>query len=275
MKKLVFSGCSLTAGNGWKDCEPNISRSIPVKQSPNLWVNLCHQNIEQFKDLELINTGVGGASNTEIFQFAVDSISQYGNDIDTIFCQWTSMPRYNFDIGFETWNTSENLFTSERIHDINLSCGIRWSREYMSNFLEEFKLMHHLHWEILKVVKYSNIISKLAKQLQIKNIFFINGICPWDENYFTQLTNTKPNSYTTFTKKEILNIDSHNDLDIFTLYEQAHRHYSEAGGIDQSQWINLYNSFLKNKVDVNFDNRHPGIRSNQLYYQLILNKLNS
>lgn len=275
MKKLVFSGCSLTAGNGWKDCEPETSRSIPVKESPNLWVNLCHQNIEQFKNLELINVGQGGAGNTEIFQFVIESISQHGSEIDTIFCQWTSMPRYNFNVGFENWDTSEDLFTSSRLHDIKLSSGDQLSRKYVANLLDEFKLMHHLHWEILKVVKYSNIISNIAKQLQIKNVFFINGICPWDDNYFTQLTDARPESYTPFTKKEILNIDSRDDLDTFKLYAKAHQHYKKAGGIDQLQWINLYSSFLKNKIDVNFDNSHPGILSNQSYYQLISNKLSS
>jgi len=274
MKKIVFSGCSFTAGHGWDECDPFNNSVTSVKESPNLWVNLCHQNIEQFKNLELINVGVGGASNTEIFQSTIKSISQHGNDIDTIFCQWTAMPRYNFKVGFELWNTDESL-TTNRTYDVNLNRGKQWSRTYVNNLLNEFKVMHHLHWEILKVVEYSNIINMITKQLQIKNVFFINGLCPWDDNYFTQLIDVEPESYTPFTKKEILTIDSRSDQDIFLLYSQAHQHYKEAGGIDESQWINLYNSFLKNKIDFNFDKIHPGIQSNQLYYQIISNKLNS
>jgi hypothetical protein len=274
MKKLVFSGCSFTAGHGWNEHDPTNSTVTTVSESPNLWVNLCYQNIKQFKNLKLINVGIGGASNTEIFQSTIKSISDHGDEIDTIFCQWTAMPRYNFKVGFELWNTDESLNTTNRIDNINLNNGSQWSRRDVNNLLNKFKVMHHLHWEILKVVEYSNIISKIAKQMQIKNVFFINGLCPWDDNYFTQLTNAKSNSYTPFTKKEILNIDSRSDQDIFILYSQAHQHYKEAGGIDESRWINLYNSFLKNRIDFNFDKIHPGIQSNQLYYQIIYLEMN-
>jgi hypothetical protein len=270
--KVVFVGCSFTAGIGWLDVPVVESRATECKDSPHLWVNICHREIARIKDLELVNIGQGGASNAEILQNAVRSISLI-DDIDIMFCQWTSVPRYNFNVGFELWNTSEALHnTTARKHDVNLNKGDHWPRKYINDLLDRMLVLHHLHWEILKIVDYSSILSNLAKQRGF-DIFFINGLCPWDENYFTRLENVKPESYTPFTKKEILNIESRDDEDIFKLYNLAHDQYQKAGGINEHKWVNLYNSFLKNKIDVNFDLDHPGKQSNFIFYNLVKQKL--
>jgi hypothetical protein len=272
MKKLVFAGCSFTAGNGWLDIDPEISLCREVKDYPGLWVNLCHNNIDRLNNLELVNVGKVASSNTDILENTVNSIATYGNQIDTIFCQWTSMPRYNYKIGFELWDTSENIFGLQK-HDVTLNRGDHYTRKYINDIVDRLRTMHHLHWEILKVVRYSTIISKLCNQVGIKNLFFVNGLCPWDDQYFKKLTNVYPDAYTEFTKTEILNIDSRNDEDIFKLYNLAHQHYQEEGGIDESKWINLYSSFKSNITDFNFDLKHPGKISNQTYYQMIDSRL--
>ena len=89
----------------------------------------------------------------------------------------------------------------------------------------------------------------------------------------TKLTTIGMNS-TEFTKKEILNIESRDDRDIFKLYNLAHQHYQEAGGINEIEWINLYRSFLQNTTDVNFDLIHPGKQSNLNFYNIIKQKIN-
>lgn len=275
-KKLIFSGCSFTLGAGWKDMgSPEESIKNFDKNSPYLWVNLCHDNIERLKKLEMINLGQGGASNTEIFQNTIRAISNFSDQIDIIFCQWTSMPRYNWNVGFELWGTNEKmqLDSCPYKHDVNLNRGDHWPREYIDDLINRLRVLHHLHWEILKIVDYSNIITRLAEKTNIQNVFFINGICPWDSNYFVELDNVLPEEYTEFTKKDILNIDTRDDEDIFKLYKLAHQHYREYGGIDGSKWINLYDSFLKNQIDVNFDNSHPGIESNKIYYNMIKTRL--
>lgn len=267
-KKLLFSGCSFTAGNGWVDTDTEESKRTDCKNSPHLWVNICHTRIDKFSRLDLINVAHGGASNTEIFQNTVREIVKHGNQIDTVFCQWTGMPRYNWNVGFELWNTSEGLLPG-RTHDITVRQGDTWSRKYLNDLSDRLRVLHHLHWEILKVVDYSNIIYKLTKQLGILNVFFVNGLCPWDNNYFIELDNVKPEMYTAFTKKEILDIDTRNDADILELYKLAHKQYQEAGGMTQLPWINLYNSLLTTQVDTNFDSNHPGEKSNILYYEMI------
>jgi hypothetical protein len=185
------------------------------------------------------------------------------------------MPRYQFDAGFELWPTSVRLSPHAVDCDINLTNGVTWSKSYVNDLINRLYAMHHLHWEILKVVKYSNIIKQTAKALNIRRIMFVNGLCPWDKNYFDILSGPDilPNNYTEFTKTKILNIDSRSDEDIFKLYQLAHKHYTEAGGIDPKDWVNLYDSFFYKRTDTNFDQLHPGIQSNQTYYQQVKNFL--
>lgn len=202
-------------------------------------------------------------------------MAEFGSDISTLLCQWTAGPRYNFNAGFELWDTSESLHTEVRSHDVRLNRGDHWPREYVRDLLDRLRVMHHLHWEILAVVRLSNLLKGLARRLGIGRMFFVNGACAWDKNYFVKLENVLPESYTPFTKKHILNIESRDDQDIFKLYDIAHSHYSAAGGIDPQDWINLYDSFLDNRTDVNFDNQHPGTQSNQTYHDLVKQKLQS
>jgi hypothetical protein len=274
MKKVIFAGCSFTAGNGW-DCSVDPEKSMPIecKDDPKLWVNLCHNQILKLKELKLVNAGIGGASNTEIFQATVKELSGSHEDIDTIFCQWTSMPRYRFDIGFELYPTNESIrYVRKSSPDVRLSNGTRWSRGYLIDLYNRLLVLHHLHPEIVKVVEYSNILKRLCKKFDIK-LYFINGICPWDQNYFVRLHNVLPEAYTPFTKDQILEIKFKNDDDIFKLYEILHNDYDKSGRIDPADWINLYGSMEENKIDTNHDNYHPGIKSNQLYFEQVKNFL--
>lgn len=296
MKKLVFTGCSFTAGCGWgqnHDCSlskqycqqldaENQAKNPTNTEYPwnlcgcnnhsNLWVNLCHKNITQFQQLELLNLGQGGASNHDIFENTTEIISRHATNIEYLVCQWTAMPRYNFKAGLELWPTHEqwhNPLNRGKI-GVDHNNGDSWARSELNKLYDKLMVLHHLHGEILRVVRYSNIIANLCKQIGIK-LIFVNGLCPWDDNYFTRITGNKvtPSQYTKFTQEDILNINSRNDEDIFKLYKQAHNEYDLAGGVRSAEWSNLYNSMLTSLVDYNADKSHPGTQSNQLYLQQI------
>jgi hypothetical protein len=270
MKKVIFTGCSFTSGAGWQPGDA----MVEVRDHPDLWVNLCHSGIEQIKNLELHNAGQGGASNTEIFENTVNHISKFGSDIEYMICQWSAMPRYRFRVGFELWDAmaylQTNLDGKRGEYDIRLHNNETWPRSYVDDLLDRLLVLHHLQGEILKLVRYTSTITKLCKQFGI-NVVFINGLCPWDKNYFVRLHNVLPESYTPFTKTQILDIKNRDDKDIFKLYDLAHDEYLQAGGIDPTQWANLYEPWNKIKIDTNYDDIHPGTKSNQLYFQQIKN----
>jgi hypothetical protein len=273
-KKVLFTGCSFTAGSGWDDHPDPETRLTRSKSSKHLWVNILHKNLEVLQNLELINNGVPGASNTKIFENTIQNILNHGEELDTVICQWTSGPRYSFNPGLERWTTEETLGDPKKNYDVKLSDGTVWTRAYLFDLSSRLLVLHHVHWEILKIVRYSNILQNLAKKYKNLKLYFLNGLCPWDADYFTKLEHVLPVQYTEFTKKYVLQIEHRNDEDIYYLYNKIHQDYNNEGGICKWHWINLYNSFKDNRVDVNFDDNHPGVQSNIFFSEMIADFFN-
>jgi hypothetical protein len=54
-----------------------------------------------------------------------------------------------------------------------------------------------------------------------------------------------------------------------------HNEYNTPGGVQKDSWLNLYSSMWDQRIDFNDDGVHPGIKSNQLYYQQFTQALDS
>jgi hypothetical protein len=253
MRSVLFAGCSYTAGSGWPQ----------DKLDPNLWVNLLHQNTK-LNEYHMINCAQGGRSNSGIFADAVYNLTH--NDCEYAFVAWTSSPRYQMQLGCEVYDTCCWFIPNSRIFDYNLN-NINYTSSYLENIRDRFTTLAHLYGEILPVVSYVNSLTRLAKLTKTK-IFFINGLCEWDNQYFIRLENVLPNQYTKFTKK-LIDVDNRDNDEIFKIYSKIHNEYDQLGGIQESHWINLYNSMWSQMIDTNPDLAHPGIKSNQLYFQQI------
>jgi hypothetical protein len=254
MNCSVFVGCSFTQGVGFE----------LLDKEPGLWVNLLHSKLEQLSSTTLINNGVGGFSNEQIFYTAVNSIITHQPKY--IFVQWTSSPRYTFLLGVETYSTNQYFSMNNKLCDVNLH-SIKYSKSYLENIRNRFLSLHHPHSDIVNIIKYTSSLILLAKKFN-SQIFFINGLCPWDQDFFTKLTNTLPDKYTKYTQK-ILETDTRDDQEIFLLYDKIHSDYTQAGSIQESYWLNLYQSLRGNMLDTNSDNKHPGLESNFLYFSFI------
>lgn len=262
MDKAIWIGCSVATGFGLDIDNPNDT----AFDSDDLYVNSCHKNISQFKDLEKTNLSFPGASNTDIFTLAIDALAS-NSDIKYLICAWTSMPRYNFEVGFELYDTSGSLTPYGRVRQHELNNYVVLTESFIRDVCDRFRALHHLQYEIRKLLNYINIIKKVAnKKTKIINI---NNFCPWDDNFFTVKENFLPNDLTEFTKKEILNVEHRDDKEIKALYEKQHQQYAKIGGINEESWINLYNNFIANKIDVAYDDLHPGPKSHYIYYQII------
>ena len=263
MSKIIFGGCSITSGSGLNSdaIESN------DKDNPNLWVNLCHKNIPEFRNLKLLNISKSGSSNQTIFNSIVEAISQ-NNDIEYIVCAWTSVPRYNFNIGFELYDTEKVFYPNRpQVRDHNLNQG-NFTDGYLRKVSTRFLTLHDLHYEIVHLLKFINVITNLASHKGAK-IINVNALCPWDDQFFKALPdNCKSSDYTKFTNI-ILNVSNRDDDEILKLYHKQHEQYDSYGGIQEHTWVNLYNSFLDERIDTNYDGCHPGIESNQRYFQLV------
>ena len=262
MSKIIFAGCSFTSGTGFNKDDVDIDH----KESPDLWVNLCSTNIDLFKNLTSINVSHGGARNSDIFEQAIAALGTY-DDIKYLICAWTSTHRLNnIEVGFELYSTT-SFYHRESVNYTHYLNNQILDSKYIEDCISRYVALLHIQREIVNLLRYINMIKKIAKNIKIINI---NALCPWDDQFFVRrIDNFYASELTKFTQEEILNCSNRDDEEIYKLYNLQHDQYDAAGNIDQSSWVNLYNSFLNLLVDVNFDNMHPGIKSNQLYFNLV------
>jgi len=253
MKKVLFTGCSYTAGGGFE----------LAKQEPNLWVNILHSKTF-LNEFELHNEAMGGRSNSGIFQDSVDNLTKQHYDL--AFVCWTSLFRFEVDLGLELYTTRAVFAPNGPLCDHNLN-DVNYSKKYLESIRDRFVTLQTPHLEILNLLIYANSLIRLSKFTGTR-IFFINAICPWDNNYFEKLENVLPQSYTEYTKN-LININNRDDSEIQKLYNKIHLEYNHAGGIQSNYWLNLYQSLRSLQVDVNADGLHPGIKSNQRFFELI------
>jgi hypothetical protein len=260
MKYTLFSGCSYTHGYGFD----------LLKDDPCLWVNLLHSHNQHLSQTQILNVSSGGRSNDGIFQDTVCNLLSH--DVQYAIVQWTSMPRYNLSLGLETYETKVSFIPNSPIQDFNLN-HINYTGSYLNSIRDRFTTLANYHYEICNICHFTSALINLAKFTGTK-IFFIHSECPWDENYFVKLHTVLPSDYTEFTK-QLINVDSRDDNEIFKLYDKIHSEYHAAGGIQQDHWMNLYQSMKSLKIDVNNDGTHPGVRSNQNYFNQFNQILNS
>ena len=275
MKKLIFNGCSSVCGFA-------LDPARPYENAPDaegLFVNLCHKNIEQFQDLELINLGESGASNSDIFMSAIGAISRNlsatkKNKIHTMLVAWTNYPRLNISVGFELYPTYFSMSSWQIKSGINTN-QLVVPKNILQDLHTKLHLLHHHHEQILNVVKYTNVLHSLATQQSI-NIYFINLGLLFDQNFFIKLSGPEvcPGDFTPYTKKQILNTDNRSDEEIFKLYDKMHQDYADAGGVHPEHWINLYSPLKSLEIDKAFDNGHSGLKSHQIFFQIIQNFFN-
>jgi hypothetical protein len=261
MNKTVFTGCSFTAGDGF----------ALTKNEPALWVNLLHSSHLKLNQTQLINAGVGGRSNANIFKDTVFNLLTQ-SDVKYMFVEWTNGPRYALSLGLETYNTHQLFMPNTPMTTHNLH-SITYSKQYLKKINDRFTALAHDHYEIVCLLEYIRLINLLC-ELKECQVFYINGLCPWDNNYFEKLENTLPSEYTNYTKKQ-LQTSTRDDNEVFELYDKIHHEYQTAGGIHQDLWLNLYSSMRDQRIDFNDDGVHPGIKSNQLYYQQFIQALDS
>lgn len=258
MKYTVFSGCSYAAGAGFD----------LAKDEPVLWVNQLHQHF--FSETAKLNVSSTGRSNAGIFQDTVTALVNH--PVKYAVVEWTSVPRYEMELGFELYSTRQVFIPGAPCHDHNLN-HIQYTSKYLTSIRDRFTTLAHDCYEISNVIQYTNTIAQLAKQ-QGTRVFFVNGICPWDDGFFDKKINVSPNQYTPYTQK-LLNIVNRADAEIFELYNKLHNGFEDRGGIDNTLWLNLYSSMRRNIIDVNNDGLHPGPNTNNLCVSLFAKTLES
>jgi hypothetical protein len=225
--KILACGCSFTKGHGLK-YENN---------DPCLWIN---QLLDRLGG-DLNNISNHGYNNRTIFLETLHELSY--NNYDLVVVAWSVLPRWNLNLGFELYSTFSHL-AQYPVNTNQKNFSVAWQKELKNKLLEG----HNDHWHLLEMIKYVNILVNLQKNLKKQKIVFVNTFGPWTDNFFTKKNISLPNELTEY-EQDLLNVETRDDSEIFALYNLMHKQYLDAGGVQEQQWLNLYNSFKKLQVD--------------------------
>ena len=237
--KILIAGCSFATGSGMPDGRnnPGIWSTQLVN---NMWPGSCITNIAE-----------DGHSNESIFLSVLDEITK--NSYDYVIVEWSETRRINYNIGLELYDTKSRLVPA---HDYNLVNDTTVKGSWLfKNIQMPLDEVLNDHWDILKLVKYVNTL-RWIQQTKGK-IFFVNGLGCWPRDYFTKQKSWQDSD--DYTKKTILQMDYRDDSQIEQLYNKIHSAYSNAGGIQEELWLNLYDSMSWSKIDtISKSDDHPG-----------------
>jgi hypothetical protein len=233
-----FNGCSFTYGEGF-----------PAEQRDLYVFDRLISNSLQFNH---INIAEPGSSNHRIFIRSIHALEK--KICNFLFVQWSALNRLVLSPGPEIWyNTIPNPKIKEFRHkDIVLK------NNQKLNFELTIRLLNHDYNNILELIDYCNILSKLAK-ISGTTLIFVNGLVPWTDDLVRPLTNDLHSCLSEYTR-QILDFDNRDDDEIVYFVSQLQKKFST---MDQTQWVNLFDSWTSNIIDVGPEGHHPGVKSNQ------------
>lgn len=242
-------GCSFAYGAGLR----------LENQDPSLWVN------QLFSNADLTNVAKTGANNSWIFLETVSQLRKQRYDL--VLVAWTAIPRYNFHVGLELYPVHTML--NKASVDVNLNSHVTVSGKWLTSIGDNLNKIHNDHWDLLDLVKYINTLIELQVTARGGKLVFVNSLGPWCNNYFEHKKITLPSDLDPYVQN-LLEVEHRDDSDIFKLYNMIHAQYADHGGIQESYWLNLYNSLRKQQIDTASDHDlHPGYKSQTAYVEYL------
>ena len=258
-KKALVVGCSLTSGYKMTD-------GLDDPDHPRLWSN---QLLSKLDDFEIINRSKIGANNYWIFMEAMSALTQ--DHYDLVLIPWTCLGRIFLPVGLELYNTYTNIANGL---DINLVNGTILPGKWLRDVGDRLRSFSNLHWDILDIVQYVNILIRI-QQLKKSKICFVDLGLQWSPGYFEKKSIFKPSELSKF-EQHILEVEQRDDAETVDLYHMIHNQYQECGNIQSDNWLNLYQSHESWRVDnmppPNDD--HPGWLSQDVLAQCLWPALN-
>jgi hypothetical protein len=251
--KLLAVGCSYTRGHGLENDIHNT----------DLWVNRLANAI----GADVVNRSLSGANNEWIFLETLSELRKSHYDI--VLVGWSAIPRYRFYAGLELYTVS-TILSAFNNSDIHINNRETVSAKWQKDTGDRLRRIHNDHWDILTLIKYVNTLVEIQKTVRHGKIFFVNALGPWCNDYFEFKKTSLPSELDPYVQ-QLLNVDTRDDTEIFDIYSMMHQQYREYGGINESHWLNLYQSLNSMKIDTisNVD-RHPGIKSQAVFEEFLL-----
>lgn len=252
-KSALVVGCSFANG-----CGLDLTKHQSVLWPESLLRSIGVANID--------NLSKSGANNHFIFLETASALIK--KDYDIAIVAWSETARFNYNFGLELYSTSSRLTDG---FDINLHNYQTVSKKFQKNIGDLLRRHLNYHWDILNLIRYVNILTKIKS----KNLFFVNSLGVWSDNFFERKVFLLPEELSKF-EKNLLDVDYRDDSQIIELYNYIHDQYSMYGGIQKDSWLNLYSSLKALQVDnASPTDTHPGVQSQKVFTNYLLPKLQS
>jgi len=235
MKIFTFLGCSYTAGVGLNQEKLDI----------NNYANLVGTHFKA----QTKNLAVPGSSNYDIFMSAMNEILFSKQEI--IFVQWSHLNRQSVHPvpGLPGLRLHSKIKSDYKYNDLV------FPKKILQTLVKYLYILNHDYYHITELANYVNILQTLSTNTKI---VFINGAIPWTEDIAKLDTMTNyANNLSTYSK-ELFDFEHNDDIRINQLFLDLNQQLQR---INANLWVNMFSSFVENKLDLANDNLHPGPKS--------------
>jgi hypothetical protein len=245
-QNFTFIGCSFTVGEGL----------ALEKNDYSLYANIVAKNYSA----NVTNLSVKGNSNYNIFITALKEL--LFNTPDKLFVQWSALNRLWLHPGPDT-----ELFLAHTVSSDYVYRDTTYSKKQLQEFANTYHILNHDYKNLLDLIDYCNILTKITNC----QIIFINGLVPWTQEILNKTTAKNFAKNLSEYSKEVLEFDARDDEEITKFFVSLN---NAVLSLDQSRWVNMFDSMVKTQVDSGNDKAHPGSKSHQLYAEMIIKYLN-
>ena len=246
-KSVCWNGCSFTVGEGFPE---------------NLRADYVYDRIvsRQFS-FDSTNQARGGSSNYKIFMASVEAI--LSNKYDLVFVQWSALNRLWLHPGPDSeWFLNDENRTDFKYRDLYIDSTT--SRLTKNIIL----LLNHDYQNIFDVIDYCCILEQLARPRS--RVIFINGLLPWCDDLVRPLNKSNFDQSLSKYTKDMLEFNDRDDAEIELFVDKLTTKFSQ---LNLNLWVNLFDSFQKNTIDLGPEGHHPGINSHQWMADQVSNYL--
>jgi hypothetical protein len=239
INKVLFAGCSFTADCGFT------AENIAKYHWPVL--------LGKHYNLNFDNLAIGGLSNDEIFFRSLETASQ--NNYRLVVIMWSEIDRKSIYY-------ADNNVDDFTIINNGEPCGLNYTEAEVRTYSKLHYTYFNNHYIALK--------RWLLKIIALQNIFahnnqpflFIKGF----ENYLLDFSKVKyiDNAFLMMSDdiKKMLDFDNRPDYYILEKIDIIKRLIQQ---INKSKWLNFHQaSFFDMCIDSADDQKHPGLQTNQL-----------
>jgi hypothetical protein len=234
---LLVTGCSFSSGWGFRNPMQTWSQMLAHK----LGVNLI--NLAQTAD-----------SNHDIF---LSILKARTTSADIKLVQWTALNRITVSpspVNPKIVLSHNNTYLAQSLPGVDA--------QEISNFVRLLTLLNQ-DWK-----HFFDLIDMIEILQQQENIYFINGMLPWDQDFWYVDWNIPLQTKNRFLEF-LLQVDEFDDKMLEQLLNKVK---SSCDRVDQTKWINLTNSWQSCKLDsVSEADTHPGPLSQAYYADQIYN----